>query len=414
MNKNNEPTVFIVKGSDVPALFKELGLICSVGSDFFGADQAEVTEVNIREEYAELLADQMFLQACRIVAEPDLYVRIRNSGVRGLTESRLHRKKAEGSLVVLTESGFEDDILITAFRSLNDFLDVFATEFVSPADTPAANYIPPTVSLDEFLFMLHAVDSYRRVSYTNMLNHVFIERPYVSVAEYANSMANSIKSVDVRWLLPSFLAVTPGVERYETDLKPDNLAALLNHSFFEQGKLLSGEDVLVFAEAGQVMGIEFFHSWLQSFGLEMNVLLKDGFRAAERLFIAPTMLTNHLVRLYAAEGGGAEVNHQAYTVETLLIKLREIFEKAFSEAVVFNAAGSEERPVQRQAVPEKPESKPKAPEPVKPKAPEPPKAKEAEQAKAEAPAEGPKFCPNCGAKVDSGSVFCGSCGTKLF
>ncbi len=78
------------------------------------------------------------------------------------------------------------------------------------------------------------------------------------------------------------------------------------------------------------MGVEFLHSWLLSCGFEIHAAEPEGFKAVERLFIAPTVLTNHFVRLKGAQGGKATVNHQAYTAEQLLTKLDELFGKAFS------------------------------------------------------------------------------------
>jgi hypothetical protein len=105
---------------------------------------------------------------------------------------------------------------------------------------------------------------------------------------------------------------------------------MLTHDFFERGRLASCEDVLVFGEAGQVMGVVFLHSWLLSCGLEINVIGPEGFQPLERLFITPTVLTNHFVRLGTTQDGKATVNHQACTAEQLLSKLEELFGSAFA------------------------------------------------------------------------------------
>jgi hypothetical protein len=195
-------------------------------------------------------------------------------------------------------------------------------------------------------------------------------------------MADSIKSLDIRWLLPAFLAVTPGVEHYQTEIDPKNIAVLLQHDFFTEGKLASGEDVLVFGEAGQIMGVEFFRSWFTSCGLEIKVAGPDGFTTAERLFIAPTVLANHFVRLEGAGNGKALVNHQAYTTEQLAFKLDELFGQAFAQEVT----------------PVKPAAAPALVPPSPPTVPAPPVK---------------NFCGECGSKISAGAAFCGNCGTKI-
>ncbi len=348
MSTMNEPVAFIIEQADVPGLLKAMGLQCNEGSDLYRAEAGLTSDTDIKSTYGEFLADENFLQACRIIARPDLYVTARASGASGFSESRLHRKKDEGDRVALTEAAEDEGILITLFPDYGVYLDGLTENLAIPVETPAANYIPPTVSLEEFLFILHAVDSFRRVTYRNMLDHVFTSRAHITILEFAQSMGDALNALDIRWLLPNFMAVTPGVQEYKSNLDPENLAVLLTHNFFESGKLHSGEDVLVFGEAAQVMGVEFLQSWLQSYGFEIKLSGPNGFQTLERLFIAPTVLTNHLVRLAGTQGGKAVVNHQAYTGEHLLIKLDEIFDAAFS------AEPSELPPVEPAAVPSAP------------------------------------------------------------
>ena len=331
MDKVNEPVSYIIEQAGVGALLaKDTGLLPNNGSVFYKAAPAAGADTDIKAVYSELLADQEFLRALRIVAEPDLYAVVRVAGAQGLTETRLHRRKNEGDNVAATELRADGSLIISVFESYKDWVDLWAESFTTLSDVPAANYIPPMVSLEEFMFVLHTVDSFRRVSYQNMLSHVFTDRTYVKAPEFLGSMADSLKSLDIRWLLPAFLAVTPGIEQYQTDIDPQNIAVLLQHDFFMEGKLASGDDVLVFGEAGQIMGVEFFRSWFTSCGMEIKVAEPDGFMAAERLFIAPTILGSHFVQLEGSANGQAMVNHQVYTKEQFAFKLDELFDRAFA------------------------------------------------------------------------------------
>lgn len=407
MDAMNEPVAFVVKQEDIPALFRAAGLTSNEGSAFYKAEAGGIKDTNLEDVYGELLADKDFLRAMRIVALPDLYVTARTAGVYGLSETRLHRKRAEGDWVVLTEKVEDEAILLTAFRNYDAYLDAWARDFAGTNDAPAANYIPPEIGLGEFLFILHAVDSFRRVSYQNMLDHVFVDRAYITIPEFTQSMARSLKNMDIRWLLPAFMAVTPGLGRYSADLNAKNLEVLLIHDFFKQGKTASGEDTLMFGEAGQVMGVEFFRSWLTSWGFEINVAEPGGFKAVERVFIAPTVLTNHYVRLQGPEEGAPTVNHQAYTAEQLMHKLDELFGGAFS---------MEATPAALQSDPESPPPASFTPTAFAPPTPES-AAKPSDvpnQAKAEpvTTPEAPKFCRSCGTKLPAGAAFCANCGTR--
>jgi hypothetical protein len=257
------------------------------------------------------------------------------------------------------------------------------------------------------MFALHTIDSFRRVSYQNMLAHVFTDRAYVKVQEFLHSMTDSLKSLDIRWLLPAFLAVTPGVEQYQTEIDPQNIAVLLKQDFFAEGKLASGESVLVFGEAGQIMGVEFFRSWFTSCGIEISVAEAEGFKAAERLFIAPTVLGNHFVRLEDAGNGRALVNHQLYTTEQLAFKLDELFARAFTLEVTPVNAGKDAVPVAGA----KPAAAP-ASASAKESVPPPPPAS-VRPSVSSPPIPDKKFCSNCGSKLSAKAAFCRDCGKKV-
>ncbi len=408
MGTHQEPSVYIIKQADAPALLqKELGLEITGGSLFYTIRQGGAVSSNLKKTYASLLADPEFLRAARILAQPDLYVTVRAAGVKGLSELRLHRKKGEGAYVVAAEAMEDGRIAISVFDDYRAYLDRWAKDSASPADETAVNYLPPKIRFGEFLLALHAIDSFRRVSYRNMLDHAFMERTYIKTAEFTQSMADSIRSLDIRWLLPAFLAVTPGAEECLAKIDPKDLAVLMEQDFLVPSKLSpSGEDILYFGEAGQLMGVEFLRSWFSSFGFEIQVAEGTGFTAAERLFIAPTFLSNHLVRLETAEDGDIMVNHQAYTTDQLMQKLEELFGAAFAA----------ERPVAAPIAASGTTAPSEAPSPAAEASPEKP-AEEAAPAQAKIPPVTPapagRFCWNCGHKLSDNAAFCANCGAKI-
>lgn len=379
MNRINEPITFVVKQEDIATLLSEMKLTCNQGSSFYSIAAGSSANNGIKPMYKELILDKEFYLAMCIVAQPDLYVRMRSAGVKGISKTRLHKSNSEGGIVVLTEQGEGDDIIITMFDNYKSFLHKWAHKFIGSVEAPVANYIPPELGLEEFMLILHTIDSYRRVTYHNLLDHVYIEKAYVKISEFTRTMAESLIKLDIRWLLPAFMAVTPGIEQYITNMEAKNLGILMTHNFFAEGLLGSGEEVLVFAEAGQVMGLEFLHSWLISFGFEINIAFGNGFKTVERFFVAPTILTNHFVRLRDLQGGKAMVNHQTYVSEQLMSKMDELFVKALTLKIM-------PTPTAQTVVP---------------------------LAQAAPPLPIAKFCRNCGTKLADSAVFCVNCGTKI-
>lgn len=391
MGTIKEPVIFKIKQADVKALFAgELDLAFNQGSAFYRNVKNGVPDTDVRTVYAQLLKDQKFLRAARIIAQPDLYVINRIGGsAMGLTEIRLHRKKDEGEWVAVTEEQ-DENWIISIFENFEGYLKWWMEGFAGKNNEAVVNCIPPLVSLEQLLLILHTVDCFRRVSYKNMLDFKYTQRAHLQLSEFTDTMAASIKSKDIRWLLPAFMTVLPGFNEYQTEFSPENISVLFEHSFLENARLGSeNEEVLVFGEAGHMMGVEFYRSWFTSSGFEINTAGLEGFATEERFFIAPTILTNHFIRLQNTDKGRVLANHQAYTFEQLQIKLDELFEAAFTKEV----------------------------SPVTPSSPvySPPVTQSPDPAGGQktAPAElGPKFCYNCGSELSPGAVLCPGCGAE--
>lgn len=327
MTENKNTTFELLKNDAKYLLEKELGLQINRGSAFYRDSGGGSEPAYGKSEYRALLDNPEFQRSARIVANPDLYVINRiGGGAMGLEEIRLHRKKSEGDDLVAVAEATDGNCTIMGFESFGKYLDWWAERFAGKNEDTAVNYFPMKLRLEEFLFLLHAVDSYRRVSYQNLLDFNYTNRPAMEFAEFAQTMAASLKSRDIRWLLPAFLVVTPGMEQYKIEVEPGQAAVLADQNFtvtLETGA--GGKKLLAFGEAGKCAGVEFFRSWLMASGFEINTAGTDGFTGVERVFIAPTALANHFFRLETSETGGALVSHQAYTSEELKRKLEELY-----------------------------------------------------------------------------------------
>ncbi|MGB3005292.1 MAG: zinc ribbon domain-containing protein, partial [Chitinophagaceae bacterium] len=153
----------------------------------------------------------------------------------------------------------------------------------------------------EFLiYVLGAIDQYRRCSYENMLNHRPEETFSFSLATYAANIEKELKSGDLRWLLPAFAALTPGFN--ELNLTEDKMVyeqlidadVMLPVSSGEAGFLFG------FGEVGKDLGTEFFRTWVQSAGIEVNNITTEGMNLQHRAFVAGTMLANHFFEILPA------------------------------------------------------------------------------------------------------------------
>ncbi|HAP32783.1 MAG TPA: hypothetical protein DCQ14_07020 [Firmicutes bacterium] len=379
MTSENKPAAFDIRVNDIGKLFmEELGLTPQQGSALSGIGRSVDGEGrDLKSVYREYLQDQEFTRAARCVAAPDLFVinRIGGGGL-DLEEIRLYHKKSEGDVVVATAITADGAFTMRPFDNYTAYLEWWSEKYACKNEETTANYIPPKVSLEQFLFILHAIDCFRQVSYKNMLSFKYAEKATIEFSEFAQGMAASLKSGDIRWLLPAFTVVLPGFSQFNVEIEPGDVSIVMEQNFLLNARRTStGEMVLAFGEAGQNMGVEFYRTWMMSSGFEINVARPTDFTAIERLFVAPTALANHFVRIETVAGGKGVVNHQAYTREQLEHKLLELFERAFDSVLR------------------------EAPQPL----PLPRTSREAPR----------KYCGQCGTQLKPTARFCDNCGTKI-
>ena len=324
-----------ISESDLSKLLAEtLGLGIKEGSFLFDrkGETESKTGKGSTETYSELVKDPAFLKAARIIASPDFYAVCRiGGGSLGLEEILLHGKKEEGSWIIAAESFPDGSCTLRIFEDYSHFVSWWMDGFCGKNEEAAVNYIPPFVAPEEFLFLLHAIDAYRRVAYQNLLAHAFTEQPSMEFAEFVSTMTDSLKSKDIRWLLPAFLTLMPEISEYPLEMTAEKAEILMTLQFAGKMEQKDGKNVMIFGEAGKNSGVEFFRSWLHATGFELYVRNKDDFEAVERLFIAPTALANHFVRLQKDEAGKTVINHQAYNFEELNVKMQELFEMALTK-----------------------------------------------------------------------------------
>jgi hypothetical protein len=240
--------------------------------------------------------------------------------------------------------------------------------------------MPPPLSVNATVYVLHAVDLFRRRAYEAYLDPGSADPAVISADEFLSRLQRSLEARDLRWLAPAFIGLTPGLPLSGLGAGAADLARLVELDVLLPAKDGGGRR-LVFGEAGKRMGVEFQHSWFSAVGFQIADRDDDGWRVRARGFLAPTGLANHLF-LVADNDGSAGVNHQALT--------RDMLDRALTNLFV---AAPGARPGRR------PQGKRAAAEATKTAAPAP---------------EAPKlFCSRCGTELAATRKFCTNCGAAV-
>ena len=178
---------------------------------------------------------------------------------------------------------------------------------------PCPNYMPPVLTFETSIYLLHCIDLFRRCIYQGMLDYREPIFRNITLETFFSSLASSIKAKDTRWLAPSFIALTPGLTPFPHK-RSSNVLQIMNDLDFmipiaDQN---GGSATLTFGEAGIAMGEEFYQSWFSSAGFE--ILLNTGdnsWSTLQKGYLAPTGLTNHLFVFDIDENDNLLTNHQA-------------------------------------------------------------------------------------------------------
>lgn len=397
-------TTFQIPQADVKAALDHLRLETNALSPLAILLKGQTSPVLESPDLATQINQPALRQTLTIAAAPDMIVKWRiGGGSVELMEFTLTRSKDQGQALVLVAGAEPSNILFRVFAQAADFVDWFMTSYAGKNDQTVANYIPPTVELGELVYLLHAVDAFRIASFRGMLDYQAGQRPTLSLGDFTDTLQRSVKSRDIRWLLPAFLILTPGLDPEEFDLNADKTRILMDKSFLVTSQTEGhSEQRLGFAEAGQTMGVEFYRTWLVAAGLEIMVAAPGGITAVERLFLAPTALANHWIQIKspAASGQAARVNHQALTYDQLQVKLNQLFEQALSLPVVPLATVAPARPMQP------------TPAATSASAAQSPGQTQV-QAQPAAAKPATRFCASCGSPLQPSAKFCKQCGIKV-
>lgn len=404
--KRSGPLALRADWNDLAALVTgRPGIRCTHLSPFFGG--AAPGGAGAAGRLAE---DPVFQASAEVLSRPGLRIVFWKGGGGAKAEKFTVYGLPPGenpALVSLHDAG-GDSRLLLYFESGSSFVDWWADTFAGQVEEPSANLIAPSLSLESLVCILHAVDCYRRAYMESMLSYTAGRDLSIPAAQYMTTMRQSLQSGDTRWLLPALFALTPGLGGLALNLRHDHLDVVGELGFLDLfAGPGGGEDIFLFGEAGKIMGMEFYATWLSSVGWEATAAGPGGDMVTSRAFLAPTAFANHLFTFNPA-GRSFGFSHQALTLSGLKSAMAGLLQPA-------SAPG----PVAEGTTPS-------------PRGPLPGPGRERCDGCGEESPPGSKFCqgcgrpfvaaeqvparsscPSCGRKVDTGAWFCGGCGQTL-
>lgn len=404
MNRQSEHegdgSVFVMHPEDLgPLLIDQLHLQATSFSPFaealadYSAGSAAVTE-----DGKALGGDDNFLAAAAVLARPDLRLDVLfGGGMQPLGSFRAYAAKRAGDRMVAVAPG-NGEWDMRLFDAPRDVAAWVAGQLGTAAPEGEPNMLTPPCTLSTLVAVFHTIDMFRRCAYQDLLEFRRSADPVMTPQEFRSAAQASIRSQDVRWLLPSLLVLVPDLVAHLGTMGDDGLEQAVKRDFLV-GTTRGGstDPVLLFGEAGRHMGAEFLQSWVGSAGFTVDVVTGDGVRTLHRGYVASTGLANHWVR-FEEKDGVLEVHHQPLGQEQYAQKLGDLLLSATVVDRQADAAG----PFVKRANVAAPAGRAKTPE-----------ARPAGGPSAQSAGAGPKFCPGCGAPVKPGARFCTVCGRPL-
>jgi rRNA maturation endonuclease Nob1 len=378
---------FNIRGGDVGSLFRRtLGALTWNGLSPFAERLAEYHGGGDGSAETGPLVPGLTPQIAAVLARPDVRISHRYAGGAASTGAfAAFCSRADGEDIVVVFPQADRGYLVRLFSSSTEYFSWWLNLLSSNADEPAGN-AASTLSLEALLYWLHAVDMYRRAKYQSMLSYGPPKALSIPVTEFIESVAKSAASRDLQWLLPSFLALAPGLSARKLEPRSLYLQTLADGGFLIPGEnSQSREKIFYFGDAAEKLGSEFIGGVDLTVGLEIAVWTERGALPVFEGFLAPTRAANHLIEIEPGANGAGLAKHQAMTQRQLYARLVGLLSAALHP-------GAPKVALRRALL-----SLRAAPAPTKQKAAEPAQI----------------VCANCGQANPAKMKFCGECGSRL-
>ena len=332
-NQTNTPDAFGFAGQELAGIILgNLGLKCNRLSAFQSGGPLPASS---SEEALKALGFPEFQRAAAILANPLIKLSAAKGGgaLPGEKFSVFGAPQPSGMhFAALLQPG--DATLVLYFASQEAFLNWWTGLFACQANSPVINRLLPALPLEEFTFLLHVLDSFRRIYMEGMLLYHPLKDCRISVPDFTASFDVALNSGDIRWLMPALFSMTPGFSGKLLDLQPDLLITAEMLEFVQRTKdAESGVDELLFLEPAIALGSEFAASWMWGTGLSVEMLSAAGIIAFAREFLAPTAISNHLFSVTKGPANLDLFTHFALTLDEYRQHMTGLLEQAGAKAL---------------------------------------------------------------------------------
>ena len=333
----------------------------------------------------EIAADAHFDAVAGILLRPDWRMSHRigggSSAISGMMAFRSAGVKQDA--IVTVEPSSDTSVVIQYFEDYQDYLTSWINTFASLSEVPTEDYLPAPVSVESLIYILHSIDAYRIAAYQSQISYTPAQIPFIKAEAFVETLSKSLESRDIRWLLPAFVLLTPGMEDYTLQIAEEDYRLLTELNFLRGAEHPeTKEKVFFFGDAAREMGIEFYRSWMYAVGFGISALSEAKETEFVSGFLAPTSLTNHLILLDRDASKSLRARYETYSGEGLISAFETILHQTLFDAERILSEDDELEEL------------------------------EAAETVSEAPAP-EVLCPSCRSPVPEGSRFCPHCGSDL-
>jgi hypothetical protein len=307
------PVVMELSREDIGAMSRRFPN-CNSLSPFF---EEQPNNAAPSENLKEFSQQPMFDTVMEILTQPELMVHHRLAdSTSGLTMFSAFFSREQPNTIAVLYPSKSGGFYLRVFTGVDQYLAWWLGIVGTKTDRTSENLLPAEMSMESFVYTLHAIDSYRGAQYKAALDFDSNSRGYVNADDYGKSLLKSMASQNYFWLLPSFLRATAELQDCEIMPGPDDLNRLVAMDILKPGKA-QGQDVLAFGAASEKLGTEFKFGFNASMGLVATVQSPDGKWVSQRLYLAPTAATNHVFEVNPTNSNWT-VRHSTATINELV------------------------------------------------------------------------------------------------
>jgi hypothetical protein len=332
-NQTIKPDAFGFAGGELAnVVLGNLGLKCNRLSRFYSAAPALASN---SDDAIKAASFPQFRRAAEILANPLVKLSAAKGGsALPLEPFTVYACPGASGMeyAALLQPG--DAALVLYFASDQSFLDWWLDLFACRANSPVVNVLVPSLPVEDFTFVLHVLDTFRRIYMESMLLYHPLTECRIPEEDFKASFAVALNSGDVRWLLPAFFSLTPDLRGTLVDLQPGIIETAERLHFINRTKNPDGAtNDIVYNEPAIAFGYELVSSWMFGLGLAIEVLNGDTPRLVAREFLAPTALSNHLFTVEKGRAGLDMFTHSALTLDEYGSHMSALLQNAKAKAL---------------------------------------------------------------------------------